>query len=374
MPADWDRVREEFPVLRNWTFLNSATIGQIPRRAVEAVARHFQHRDDLACIDLFTWFDEADEVRAKLARLIHCEASDIAFFPNASAALSLLCGGIDWRPGDRIVTLEHEFPNHFYFAAQLQHRGVEFVETPWERFYQALTPQTRLVTISEVNYSTGFRAPVEEIGRRLREQGVLFYLDGTQSLGALPFDIRTVQPDVYVADGYKWMLAPNGIGFGYVRPDVREWLQPAVIGWRSHTTWREPATLHHGVPQFRTEAERYEGGMLNFSGIFALGASVDLFLETGPETIGCRILDLAAKARAAMAKAGGVRPPDLPLGFDSPIVTARFEGRDARELAQSLESRRVLVAARQGNLRVSPHLYNDEEDIARLEEALLASL
>jgi len=374
MPVDWKRVRSEFPVLADWTFLNSATIGQMPRRAVETIARHFQHRDALACTDLFDWFDEADQVRSKLARLIHCEASDIAFIPNACTALSLFCGGIDWRPGDRVVTLEHEFPNHFYYAAQLQSRGVEFVETPWERFYESVSPRTRLVTISEVNYSTGFHAPVNEIGHWLRERGVLFYLDGTQSLGALPFDVSAVQPDVYVADGYKWMLAPNGIGFAYVRPEVREWLQPAVIGWRSHTTWREPANLHHGVPQFRTEAERYEGGMLNFAGILALGASADLFLEIGPEAIGRRVMDLAARAREAMARAGGVRPPDVPAGFESPIVTARFEGRDASALAGELQKHRILVAARQGNLRVSPHLYNNEDDVARLEEALRARL
>jgi cysteine desulfurase/selenocysteine lyase len=364
MEVNWAKVRAEFPSLDARTFLNTATFGQLPARAVDAVAAHFARRDRLACADYLEWFDDADRIRESIARLIHCASSDIAFIPNASTALSMLFGRLDWKPGDRVVTLEDEFPNHYYYAAHLRHRGVELVETPFAGFYDAVTPGTRMVTISTVNYSTGFRAPLEEIAAFLRQRGVLLYLDGTQSVGALQIDISAIRPDMFAVDGYKWLLAPNGAGFFYISPELRERVEPSVIGWRSHKDWRRTERLHHGAPEFSDRAEKYEGGMLAFAPLYAMGASLELMLEIGPERIERRVMDLAAKTADALCRAGGEV-----LHCESPIVTARFE-RDASELAASLADRRILVAARRGNLRVSPHFYNNEEDIELLGAAL----
>src|SRR5258706_4491499 len=179
MEVNWAKVRAEFPSLDARTFLNTATFGQLPARAVDAVAAHFARRDRLSCADYLEWFDDAERIRESIALLIHCASSDIAFIPNASTALSMLFGGLDWKPGDRVVTLEDEFPNHYYYAAHLRHRGVELVETPFAGFYDAVTPRTRVVAISTVNYSTGFRAPLAEIAAFLKERGVLLYVDGT---------------------------------------------------------------------------------------------------------------------------------------------------------------------------------------------------
>src|SRR5687768_3595028 len=109
MAVDWNAIRSEFPALSRWTFLDTAAFGQLPERATAAVNRHFEHRDELACSDFLTWFDDVDAIRAKVARLIHCAPDDIAFIPNAATALSLLLGGIDWKAGDQILTLENEF-------------------------------------------------------------------------------------------------------------------------------------------------------------------------------------------------------------------------------------------------------------------------
>src|SRR5882724_2433939 len=155
----WPEVRAQFPALRNWTFLNTATFGQLPERAVAAVNRHFARRDEFACDDFISWFDDVDRLRALIARFIHCEPADIAFINNACAALSLLLGSLEWHTGDQIVTLENEFPNHYYFPAHLARHGVEFLEVPFERLYDSITPRTRVVAMSSTNYATGFRAP-----------------------------------------------------------------------------------------------------------------------------------------------------------------------------------------------------------------------
>jgi len=367
---DWQQIRSEFPSLAEWTYLNTATFGQMPRRAAEAVANHFMRRDALACSDFMRWFEDADRIRERIAQFIRCQPADVAFIQNASAGLSLLLGGLTWKAGDQIVTLEDEFPNHYYYPSHLGGCGVEFVETPWERFYDAFTPRTRLVAISTVNYSTGFRPPLEEIAPELRRRGILLYLDGTQSLGALEFDVSRIQPDLLSVDAYKWLLTPNGASFMYVSPALRERLAPAVIGWRSDRNWRNHENLHHGAPQFAAEAEKYEGGMLPFGLLYALDAVIEMIQAIGPRRIEKRVMSLAAKTREVLRGAGATLLSDRGPHYDSPIVTARFEGRDAPAIARELQSRKVLVAARHGNLRVSPHFYNNEADLDRLREAL----
>jgi len=373
MENNWTLVRAGFPALSDWTYLNTATFGQVPRRAVAAVEEHFARRGRYACGDFMDWFDDMDRIRELAARLIHCTAADIAFVPNASSALSLLLGGLDWRPGDEVVTLAHEFPNHYYYPSHLGGSGVRFVETGWDRFYDSLGPRTRVVALSEVNYSTGFRAPLEEIAPELRRRGILLYVDGTQSTGALVFDVGRIQPDLFAVHAYKWMLSPNGAGFMYVSPALRDRLAPNVIGWRSHKDWRNPERLHHGAPEFKTEAEKYEGGMITFSVLYAMGAVMEMMLELGTEAIERRVLDLAGKTRALLRRRGARLLADELPHHDSQVVCGAIGGRDASALVRCLADRRVLVAARQGNLRVSPHFYNDESDLERLEEALASA-
>jgi selenocysteine lyase/cysteine desulfurase len=375
METDWQAVRSEFAALERWTYLNTATFGQLPRRALDAVARHFGRRDELACTDFLSWFDDADELRGCVARLIHAEPSDIAFVPNAATALGLLMSGLEWKPGDSIVTFENEFPNNLYYPALRRRAGVRFVETGWDGYYDAVQPGTRLVILSEVNYTNGFRPPLAEVARHARACGALLYVDGTQSLGALRFDVGSVEPDMYAVHAYKWMISPNGAGFMYVAPRLRERLEPNVIGWRSHRDWRRVDSLHHGAPEFRSEAERYEGGMLSFAVLYAMQQSVGMILEIGPEAIERRVLELAGCVRSSLRRLGARLLSDEAPHFDrSAIVAAGFPGKDASALARALKDRNVLISARHNNLRISPHFYNSEEDVERFIRALQALL
>ena len=185
------------------------------------------------------------------------------------------------------------------------------------------------MAISTVSYATGFRPPLEEISAELRRRGILLYLDGTQSLGALQFDVARIQPDLFAVDAYKWLLSPNGAGFMYVSPELRERLAPAVIGWRSHKDWRNHENLHHGSPEFAAEAEKYEGGMLPFALLYAMDAVIEMVQAIGPERIEQRVIELASQTRDVLRAAGAVLPGGQRPHYDSQIVTARFPGRDA---------------------------------------------
>ena len=377
MPIDHSRVREQFPILTEWAYLNAASFGPLPACAVEAVEAHYRRRNEKACLDFIDWFSEIESIRARAAALVGADADDIAFVPNCGTALSWLMNGIDWKPGDHILSLSDEFPNNLYFGEILNSRGVCFTAAAVpegrfsaDEFLGQVTGRTRLVLLSAANYSTGLRPPLEPIGAALRERGVLLYVDGTQSVGALPTDVESARIDMLAVHAYKWLCSPTGIGFAYVRPAVREWLEPSVYSWRSHRNWRDVDHLHHGVPELPDEATKYEGGGQNFGGLFAMGAVLGWLETLGAQEVEGRIEEVASATRDVLRRHGATLLYDLHPHYDSPIIAAKFPRKDASALAVELQQRRIAVAARKGNLRVSPHFFNNQDDLEQLDSAL----
>ena len=157
MITDWPTIRAQFPVLKEWAYLNTATFGPLPTCAVEAAANHFRRRDREACLDFLDWYTDADAVRAQAAELIGAEPDDVAFIPNTATALSWVVNGIRWTPGDHVVTLPHEFPNNEYFARVLEQRGIKYTQAAlpdglfsMDKFLAEITERTRLVILSSV--------------------------------------------------------------------------------------------------------------------------------------------------------------------------------------------------------------------------------
>src|SRR5690606_7184713 len=152
-------------------------------RAQSAIARHFEGRNRLGARDFLNWFEAVDGIREDVAQLFCAKAEDVAFIPNTASALSLFVNGIAWRKGDEVMTFEEEFPNQIYAAALLEERGVRLVRARLGDWEASLSERTRLVAVSQTNYATGVEAPVVEMAAKLRSQGGLLYLDGTQSAG-----------------------------------------------------------------------------------------------------------------------------------------------------------------------------------------------
>jgi cysteine desulfurase/selenocysteine lyase len=356
MQVDWGAVRAEFPALQEWTYLNTATLGLISSRTTEAVADHFARRERFANTDFDSWWDDVDGVRALIGRLLGCTAADIAFFPNSSAALALAVSAVKWQPGDEIVTLLDEFPNQVYLSAW---PGVRLIETTLDNFWDALTPRTRMVAISAVNYQTGLRAPWEQMAAALRDRGIFFYVDATQSFGALVTCVEGHAPDMLAVNCYKWACAPPGAAFAFVHPDLRRRLPPNVIGWRSDAGWRNMHNLKHGLPDFSDAAEKYESGLLAFPSLYGLDASLRLMIEIGMPVVEERVLALARACGGSQQEA-----------HSSQIVTIPLPAGDADAIAARLRAGKIVVSARRGKLRISPHFYNNEDDIARLRALL----
>jgi len=370
--VDWKAVRAEFPSLANRTYLNTATFGQLPARSAAAAERHFHRREKTGGLDFLDWFEDLNSIRAAAARLIGGHSDDIAFVPNAGYALSLALSAVDWQAGDEMLTLHDEFPNQLYAHAAA--KGVRGVECAWHELESHVNDRTKLVAISTVNYTTGLRPDLSAVVSDLRRRGIVVYLDGTQSVGALRFDCSAVQPDFFAVDAYKWLISPNGAAFIYVHPQMRERLPPNVIGWRSDRDWRNVKALHHGTPRFGDTAEKYEPGMLAFVCLYAMQAALEIVEEIGMDAIEKRVLRLADMLRSELGQLGAEFNQPHGKCLPSQIVTACIPGADSAFLAAKLGEQKISISARRIYLRISPHFYNGEDDVARFSGALRALL
>jgi cysteine desulfurase/selenocysteine lyase len=356
-----------FPGLGGRTFLNTATMGQLPATANQALIDHLQRREQTAATDAPLWFDALDRLRAKLASLIHASPTDIAFIPSTAHGLAIPLQGLDWQPGDEILTLDPEFPNNTYAPAQLARRGVLFREVPLASLPQAISPRTRLIIVSALNYSTGLRAPIPLI--RSLAPHALLYVDGTQGLGGIALDAPALGIDILAVHGYKWLLSPTGAGFVYINPASRLRIDPHIVGWRSHHAWRDWSNLHHGPPVFSSAAERYEGYFPAVPLYLAMEQSIDLFLQLGPHAIEDHNLTLAAQLHSRLASLGA-----SVLHDNSPLLACRFPHLDSNHLAAQLNARNIICSARHGHLRLSLHLYNTPADLSTLVSTLSSLL
>ena len=267
-----------------------------------------------------------------------------------------------------MLTLHDEFPNQLYAHAAA--KDVRGIECDWDQLENHVTERTKSVAISTVNYTTGLRPDLSTIVGNLRRRGIVVYLDGTQSVGALQFDCDAIRPDFLAVDAYKWLISPNGAAFVFIHPEMRKRLPPNVIGWRSDKDWRNVKNLHHGTPRFGESAEKYEPGMLPFACLYAMHASLQLMEEIGIGNIENRVLGLADQLRYELRKFNTEFYTPAGNCLPSQIVTACIPGVDSGSLAERLAGQGISVSARRIYLRISPHFYNTEEDVARLIAAI----
>jgi selenocysteine lyase/cysteine desulfurase len=193
------------------------------------------------------------------------------------------------------------------------------------------------------------------------------FVDAIQGLGVFPLDVRRTPVDFLAADGHKWLLGPEGAGVFFTRLEHLNRLRPVGVGWNSV---RNSHDFSHIELVFKDTAARYEGGSQNVAGLLALEASLDLLGRFERQAIADRVLEVSELACRRLAEIGAVILSDRSAANRSGIVSFEFPGRDPRELRQRCEDRKILLSCRAGRLRISPHAYNNAEDVDRLIEAL----
>jgi selenocysteine lyase/cysteine desulfurase len=362
----WQAWADEFPVTRNLVYLNHAGVSPLPRRVAQAMADWAQEAMHWGSYYYSRWLETYEGLRQAAARLLGASRDEIAIVKNTSEGIAAAAMGLDWRPGDRVVVFAEEFPANYLPWKNLERRGVGLIELsvfdPLEKIEQACRG-ARLLALSFVQYLSGYRADVEAIGAICRSHGCLFLLDAIQGLGAFPLDVERARVDVLAADGHKWLLGPEGCGILYVRREVQEQIEPVEFGWTNVANYHD---FGNRDLTLRPDAGRYECGTLNTPGCYGLRAAIELLLEIGIPAIAEALQARSEQIAEAVQRKGyevlGVRDPAHVSG----IVSFRKPGVESPEVVGQLKAKGIVLAARQGWIRASPHFYVGPEPIERL--------
>ncbi len=362
-------IRKLFPITKRYIYLDHSAVAPVSLRAVEASNDFLNEAAVKAGSAYEEWVKKIEKVRENFAKLIGSDAKEIAFVRNTSHGISLAASGINWKKGDSVIIYEKEFPSNVYPWLDLETRGVKVKFIKPER--TEITPDdvmelsdasTRLVSISSVQFTTGFRADIETIGKLCRENNVLFFVDCIQSLGIIPIDVKRCNIDFLAADGHKWMLSPEGTGIFYCNREVTDQIGPPLVGWKSVINEYEYENIDLSL---KPSALKFEEGSLPAVGILALGASLELLMEVGINNISneiYRLGDLIIE-EARSRKFHLITPQDRNKRGGAISFSGSF---DPYGLKLKLKDKNILVNVRGGGLRVSPHFYNTDEEISLL--------
>jgi selenocysteine lyase/cysteine desulfurase len=226
---------------------------------------------------------------------------------------------------------------------------------------------TRVVTISWVQFASGFRSDLARIGKFCRERNIIFVVDAIQGLGGLKLDVERDFVDAFAADAHKYLLGPEGVALLYVSDRVIDQIKPTVVGWTSVKNYEQYVDYKL---DYREGALRFECGTLNTAGVYGIGAAIDLLLEVGPEKIESHLLDLSEYLAERLTSKGYEVVSSRQPGETSAIVTCRHETHSPRDLCRLLRSKNIVTAPRMNRLRISPHFYNTRDEVDALVDAL----
>jgi len=375
-----DDQMDQFPILRHGLFANHAAIAPWPRAASQAVAAFAEENCRLGPEKYSQWLLREMKLRRRLAALLNAaSAGDIALLKNTTEGICTVANGIDWRSGDNLVLPAGEFPSNRLPWLALKDLGVEIrevairsVEDPEKALLNQMDARTRLLSVSAVQWTDGLRLELETLGAACRQNGVLFFVDAIQQLGAMQMDVQACSIDFLAADGHKWMLAPEGIAVFYCRESARYALRLSQRGWRMVD---EPYQFNRSEWTPSDSATRFEAGSPNTLGQAALHASVGLLQDFGMDRVASCITANSKVLADGLACIHGV---ELVQPFDqqrvSGIVSFRIPGRDPHEIYRELKRRHLVCALRENAIRLSPHFYQAGRPVQDMLEVIENSI
>jgi selenocysteine lyase/cysteine desulfurase len=372
--------RHRFDIPPGLAYLNCAYLSPLMdtvMAAGEAGLRAKQHPWTIVRKD---FHDPVDATRQRFATLIGCTADDVALVASSSYGVATAALNTPLERGRNVVLLAEEHASNTYawvLKARAAHAELRVVERPADGDWTAavlarIDADTAIAALPPVHWTDGGRLDLVAIGRRLREVGATFVVDATQTMGAVPFDVRAVRPDWLVASAYKWLMSPYTLAFLYVDPahhqgtplEQHDFCRAGARDAEGRTGW---------VFEFQPGARRYDmGERSNWVSLPMVQAAVDQLLDWTPAAIAATLEPLVDTV-AAEAEDRGFRVPPKP--HRSPHFTGFWPSEPfPADIARRLSDKGVEVSYRGGAIRVSPHLYNDRTDVDRLFGALDAVL
>ena len=371
---DWAEFRRQMPVAQRWAYLDHAAVAPLPEPARAALIQWADEATREGDTAWPSWARQGEELRSLLASLLAASTDEVALTHNTTEGVNFVAEGFPWEPGDNLVTLADEFPTNQYPWMNLASRGVETRRVATvegavhlDQVAAAFDRRTRIVSVSWVGYSSGWRNDLDRLADLAHAHGALLFVDAIQALGVVPLDVTRTPVDFLAADGHKWLLGPEGAGVFFVRREHLDRLRPLGLGWHSVVHDHDFARIELVV---KPTAARYEGGSQNMAGAIALKASLELLARFGPAALCKRIFDITDLACRRLEQLGARIRSDRSPEHKSGIVIFDLPGRDPIQLRGQCLAKGVVLSCRGGGLRISPHAYTDASDIDRLVETL----
>jgi cysteine desulfurase / selenocysteine lyase len=370
------RIRALFPAAQNYTYLNSAAIAPMPRAAVRAVTSQLEDASGHGSVNMGDWFATKARVRGLVAEMLGARPDQIAFMRNTSDGLCGVAAGMKWKPGDNIVSAAGEFPANFYPWRSLRdERGVELRLSPQkegridvEELTGLIDENTRLVTVSAVQFCSGFRSDLETIGRAARHADALFAVDIIQALGVLPFDLPAQYVDIASGASYKWLCSPEGCGIFYLNDRAIERVKPSSVSWMSV---ERPWDFDDRDQAVKPNSLAWETGMGGSALFYGMERSLNLLQKTGVEKIAAYLEELTDFLCEILPTRKYEIVSSRAKGEKSQIVSIKTRnGTTADAIALHLQRQGIIVSQRNGCIRISPHFFNNWQDIERLAASL----
>jgi len=359
----WADIRKQFPVTENYNYLNAAAGGPLARETMDAATEYYHQMMHDADTHWDEWLTKREGIRRKVAAFINAEPDEIGFTTNTSSGMNVIVDALETR--GEVISCDLEFP---VSTLPWLHRGIQVQlvksvqgELRIEDIRSAKNEITGVICVSHVQFSNGFRSDLEELGSAKGDHA--FVVNASQSAGAFEIDVKRMKIDALCSTGHKWMLSGYGSGFVYLSRELLERTGPRAIGWLSV---QEPYAMQNDELHLRRDAAaRTELGCPHFSGIFALGASVDMMTGIGVKNIEERALALNRLLTDRLTASGWT--------VLSPISDDRARSAetlvsvdDPANIAARLAEKKIIVTKKPQGIRIATHFFNNETDIERL--------
>jgi selenocysteine lyase/cysteine desulfurase len=366
-------IRGEFPIFETATYLNSCSQGALSRRVRDAVEGWLAGWDENGAEWDF-WVERNEAFRSTIAALLHAGADDVAVTTSVSQGVSALVSALPLDRGrNRIVISEYEFPTVGQIAHAQELRGAQVVHVqpeddgsiPAERFAEAIDERTALVCCTTLSYRSGHRHDLAAIAEAAHAAGAIVLADSYQACGAVELDVRSLGADVVTGGTVKYLLGTAGLGFMWVRPEVRKALVPTQTGWFADEDIFAMSIADYSPHE---SARRFDSGTPPVPALYAGVAGVGLVAEAGVPVVESHVGGLVGRLLDGLDAMGATVVTPRELARRGPLVCVRSTDVDA--LVASLAAERIIVSSREDKLRVALHLYNLDEDVDTLLDAL----
>jgi len=373
-----NEVRSLFPHLKSdQIYFNHAAIGPWSTLALNRINEYAAQRSGEK-IENYPYFLKWNQsAKEKLGKLIGAQTDRIAWIDNVSNALNILANGLEWKPGDRIILNDIEFPSNAYPFMNLRRHGVEidFVKSrngivDIDDIEKLITPKTKLVSISLVQFLSGYRADIDAIGELCKKNGIIFCVDAIQATGVVQIDVQKSKVDFLCGGSQKWLMSSQGLSYLFITEELQKRVEQKFVGWTSvKDAWN---LLSYDLTPKET-ADRYQNGTMNALGVAIFDAVLDLFIEFGMQNVERRILDNTNYFIEKLEQIG-IDPILKNVGEKNRAAIVTFKHEKAKMIFDELEKKRVDAAVREGMIRFSPHFYNTFSEIEFVSEILSDSL